>query len=259
MNVEKFYIGTQTAFNWFAQVAQQLGVSPLEFILGDFNILNLVTSVSMPGDGQVSATLAGGATMQVRYDPQVMLVNRVEIQLHGQPAYLWTGSMTVHEFLSDFYPVDVSYGSDQADWLLAENSTVYGGAGNDVIQMMGSHSVAYGQAGLDAFEVSNWGHHVIKDYEPGEKIFFVDYDSLDDLAADFTGLSPAAGGGFTLNFRTGGTYGHTWSLTLENTAPNAAILEDFTFGAEGAWQLYGPVLELVGISLQDLLAFHDLA
>lgn len=248
MNIETYYVGNEVTFAWLRKAAAALGISPAALFY-EFNLLELVDSVSAPAHGQLSATLLGGASLHLNYDPDALMVSRVELHIEGRLAYAWTGHMSAQDFLDDYYPVDVVYGSNGSDWLYAGDATAYGGAGNDVIQMGDYQSIAYGGAGMDAFEVWSSGHRIIRDYAAGEKILFSDYDSLAALAADFIGLSDAAGGGFTLHFRS--PYGGgQWSLTLENVAPDAAILGNFVFGMEGGWQVYGEGLQALGITHQ---------
>ncbi len=251
MNVERNYVGIQPYLTWIKAVAQSVGTSPIQFLDEEINILQFVTSVTETGPGEVVGTLVGGLTLQVQYDPQALVVRRVEYRIDGELAYVWEGSMSVEAFLMDVYPVDVRYGSNDVDVLSAEDCTVYAGEGNDVIQLMGS-GIAYGQGGMDVFDVSNWGHMTIKDYQPGEKILFPDYDSLTALAADFVGITPAANNGFTLHFRSGGQNGYDWSLTFENTAPDIRLLDDFLFGDAGEMEVYGPIFARAGWDLYDL-------
>lgn len=247
MNVVREYVGVLPYLSWFKSLAQSLGVSPLELYEDGVDLLRIVTSVTQTSPGEVVGHLIGGVTLHVRYDPQTLVVHRVEYYYNNALVTSWEGSMSVQQFLADDYPVDVRYGSQYADVLYIDAGTVYAGDGNDVIQLEGG--VAYGEGGMDVFEVSNWGHMTIKDYQTGEKILFPDYANLGQLAADFVGVTQAAGG-FTLNFSTQGRH---WSLTFENTALDTRLLDDFLFGREGTIQVYGPILAQVGLDLSALL------
>jgi hypothetical protein len=163
----------------------------------------------------------------------------------------WSGSMSKEQFLYEDWPADTVYGSVEPDILdilyFDHGICFFGGPGNDIIQL-GRDTTAYGQEGVDTFEIfdiyEKGAHLTIADYQAGEKILFP-YDTFDELVAAFQGVSNVTDNGFTANF--GGAYEPHWSLTIIGTPLDQMNVADLLVGYAGMLTVYGPFLSELGL------------
>lgn len=251
-NVARYYVGYAELGAWFQRIAAEFGKTPPEFFMeigGDLdpNPLALVKTYSI-GDGLLTAQLRGDVILTAQFDPQTLTVTHITYSYGGQTALQWEGQMSAAQFLTDDWPPTVYYGSPQADVLEAwSGDVVYGGAGNDLLVLAENNAKAYGQAGTDTFLVDGYGHMTIGDYQPGEKIVFMLYENLAELAADFRGVQ-AVGNGFRVLFKSAQT--PDWSLTFENLRVEQLRLDDLAFATHATLTgVYQPVFQAFGLNM----------
>ncbi|MGB9632591.1 MAG: hypothetical protein ACPL8I_04635 [Chloroflexaceae bacterium] len=249
MGTTYVYHGYAMAAQYFKQLASETGQSVKALIDAPdgLKLLDFLLDYSFPAPGQLHADFRGGAAWDVQFDPQTYTVTQVVESWNGEAIDRWSGSMSVEQFLSEDWPADTVYGSVEPDMLNVEHGICFGGPGNDIIEL-DSDATAYGQEGVDAFDLSFYGgegdHLTIADYQAGEKILFP-YDTFDELVAAFQGVSNVTDNGFTANF--GGAYGPHWSLTIIGTPLDQMNVADLLVGETGNQVVYGPPLSELGL------------
>ncbi len=251
-NVSYIYVGYATEGQYFQRLAAQLGMTPQQLWNGGWNVFDMMVSFEIPTPGQLTASFQGGLLMNVQYDPVTVTVHQLELSYEGQLAYRWQGTMSDHDFLSDVWHSQTVYGSPYADWFFIDRGgTGYGGDGNDVIELE-DNATAYGGAGQDAFDLIGFfagSNFHIADYQPGEKILFSMFESFEELAAAFQGVSGVTANGFTIHFDM--PYGPNFSVTIEGVSleqfSRSNLQEVVLVGVQGEQELYAPVMQAFGI------------
>lgn len=231
---------------YIQQLAADLGTTVTG--LSTPNLSNLYRPEVEYKDDYIVEHFPGGMDWEIVQDPSTYTVTNFRVLFNGSLFCEVQGLMTPEELSSGEWPVTTIHGSNKDDWFFIGNGvTGYGGGGNDILELQGG-AIAYGGPGLDGYHLAYFGdggQMRIADYEAGEKILFSMYDSFDELASAFKGVTNDANG-FTVHF--GQPDGTQWSLAIEGTPLEAMRLEDLLVGDAGLEQLYAPLWEALGIA-----------